>query len=104
MSLWFDKDSDAFIDTGELVSLNALPNFTVTVPEVVARAASAGEIAPLYEANATWTGAPGSGGALFAVAIPYKAAIDLAPVPFSVGNITVTKTNGASGKCDGKLH
>ncbi len=96
VSLWFDKDSDAFIDAGELVSLNALPNFTVTVPEVLARAASTGEITPLYEAKASWTGAPSSGGALFAVAIPYKAAIDLAPVPFSVGNITVTKTDGAT--------
>jgi uncharacterized cupredoxin-like copper-binding protein len=76
VSLWFDQDSDAFIDTGELVSLNALPNFSVTVPEVVARAASSGEITPLYEAKATWTGAPSSGGALFAVAIPYKAATD----------------------------
>ena len=58
VSLWFDKDSDAFIDTGELVSLDDLPNFTVTVPEVLARAASSGEITPLYEAKATWTGAP----------------------------------------------
>jgi len=40
VSLWFDKDADAFIDAGELRSLDALPNFTVTVPEVVARAAS----------------------------------------------------------------
>jgi calmodulin len=91
VSLWFDKDSDAFIDTGELVSLNALPNFAVTVPEVVARAASSGEITPLYEAKATWTGSPSSGGALFAVAIPYKAATDLAGATPSGNSAYATK-------------
>ena len=91
VSLWFDKDTDAFIDAGELVSLNALPNFTVTVPEVVARAASSGEITPLYEAKASWTGAPTSGGALFAVAIPYKTDIALAPATPSGNTAYATK-------------
>jgi len=96
VSLWFDKDTDAVIDAGELVSLNALPNFTVTVPEVVARAASAGEITPLYEAKASWTGAPSSGGALFAVAIPYKAATDLVGANRGSGQSHASRF----GKCD----
>jgi hypothetical protein len=82
LSLWFDANSNAVLDNGELVSISALSNFSITVPETVARESASGEIVSLYEAKAQWTGAPADGGALFAVAIPY--------LPNSIANPTTS--------------
>jgi hypothetical protein len=48
LSLWFDANSNAVLDSNELVPIGALSNFSITVPETVARESASGEIVSLY--------------------------------------------------------
>ncbi|WP_146178989.1 hypothetical protein, partial [Limnohabitans sp. Jir61] len=69
IKLWFDSSDLGKVDSGELINLSDLPNFAIDIPETAARAATAGGVVPLYEAQVTW--GDGVHSSLFAVAIPY---------------------------------
>lgn len=69
--LWFDN-GDGKTAKPEVKALSELHDFTLSLPETVARPADSGSVAPLYEAKAYWGDA--KTGSMFAVGIPYRPA------------------------------